>query len=72
MAAVLFQLMQSYEELAMTTNDKEFTAISADELHRACVLDEHGREIPITREMIEKACTSLIDNFRIPGRGSIN
>lgn len=56
----------------MTTNDKEFKAISADELHRACVLDEHGREIPITREMIEKACLSLMDNFHIPRRHSIS
>lgn len=72
MAAVLLQLMQSPEELAMTTNDKEFKAISTDELHRACVLDEQGREIPITRDMIEQACKSLIGNFHIPSGNSIN
>lgn len=60
------------EELAMTTNDKEFKAIAADELYLACVLDENGREIPITREMIENACTSLVDNFRVPRGNSFN
>jgi len=58
------------EAPAMTTNNSEFKAISVDELHLACVLDEEGREIPITREMIELACISLIDNFRIP-RGNL-
>jgi hypothetical protein len=60
------------EELAMTTNDTKFNAISVDELHLACVLDEHGHEIPITREMIEKACGSLIENLRTPRVGSLN
>jgi len=60
------------EELAMTTSDKEFKTISADELHLACVVDENGREIPITREMIENACTSLVDNFRVPRGNSFN
>jgi hypothetical protein len=59
------------EEPAMITSDTEFKAISVDELHLACVLDEDGREIPITREMIENACISLIDNFRIP-RGALS
>lgn len=56
----------------MTTNDVEFKVISVEELHRACVLDEHGREILITPEMIEKACVSLTDNFRVPRCKSVN
>jgi hypothetical protein len=56
----------------MIANEVEFKVISVDELHRACVLDEHGREILITPEMIEKACVSLVDNFRVPRYSAIN
>lgn len=55
----------------MTTNESEFKAM-VDELHLACVVDEEGREIPITREMIEKACTSLTDTFHVARGGSLN
>jgi hypothetical protein len=48
------------EELSMATSNAELQTI-VNELHLACVLDEHGKEVPITREMIERACLSLLE-----------
>lgn len=50
----------------MNSNEFNFKALSMDELHSACIIDECGREIPITHEMIESACGSLADTFRVP------
>ena len=33
--------------------------LNADELHCAFFIDEEGNEIPITREMIDRACEGL-------------
>lgn len=32
------------------------------DFHGAAVIDENGREIPITEEMIQKACEELDDS----------
>lgn len=33
--------------------------LNVDPLHSACVVDENGREIPITRDMIRQSCEQL-------------
>ena len=37
------------------TND----ALNADALHSACLIDENGKEVPITRDMIRHSCQQL-------------
>ncbi len=34
-------------------------ALNCDDLHEACVIDHHGKEIPITQEMISESCEKL-------------
>lgn len=50
----------------MNTEPKSKDLLNADELHSAFFIDEHGNEIPITREMIEQASEeaafTLFDN----------
>ena len=33
--------------------------LNADTMHTACVIDDEGNEIPITREMIDASCQLL-------------
>lgn len=33
--------------------------LNADELHCAFLIDEHGNEVPITRDMIDSSCNGL-------------
>ena len=39
----------------MTNQD----VLNADDMHSACLVDENGKEIPITRQMIENSCQQL-------------
>ncbi len=43
----------------MTANNKANNSKIESDLHRAAIIDEHGREIPITRKMIDIACENL-------------
>lgn len=51
-------------------NNKQITEKSADVIqfrarnfHGAAIIDEHGKEIPITEKMINEAIESLIDHL---------
>ena len=39
---------------------------SASHFHGAAIIDEHGREIPITEDMIQRACEHLEDQWQYP------
>lgn len=43
----------------MNPSKQTTDALNADELHSASVIDEHGREVAITRDMIEQSIEEL-------------
>lgn len=43
----------------MNTSKQTTDVLNADELHRASIIDEHGREVAITRDMIEQSIEEL-------------
>lgn len=52
----------------MQANDNLMFAMSAgNPFQGAALLDEQGREIPITEEMIVKACDELLKHWQFPG-----
>jgi hypothetical protein len=44
---------------ALPAYDTKVTAISSEYLHSAAMIDANGNEIPITEEMILKACDRI-------------
>lgn len=46
----------------MNQSKQTTDALNADELHRANIIDEHGQEIAITRDMIEQSIEELISD----------
>lgn len=59
----------------MQANDNLFNALPANTLQGnpfqgAALLDEHGREIPITEEMIVQACDELLKLWQFPGQAA--
>jgi len=56
----------SNEELVMSSIDLGTKTFTDETLHSACFIDESGREVPITPEMIDSACRFLADTFRVP------
>lgn len=55
----------------MQANENILSASSAgNPFHGAALLDEQGREIPITEEMIVKACDELLKHWQFPGQGA--
>ncbi len=51
----------------MQTNENLMSASSAgNPFHGAALLDENGRETPITEEMIVQACNDLLKLWQFP------
>lgn len=50
----------------MSSIDPDSKTFSDEALHTACFIDDSGREVPITPEMIDSACLFLADAFRVP------
>ncbi|MDP1540301.1 MAG: hypothetical protein U0998_09530 [Moraxellaceae bacterium] len=50
-----------------TTQSNDGTAM-VNPFHFAILLDEQGREIAITEEMIQKACAELAERCQFPSR----
>lgn len=46
----------------MNSSKQTSDALNADELHLANVIDEHGQEVAITRDMIEQSLEELVIN----------
>lgn len=40
------------------------------EFNGAALIDEHGREIPITEAMVQQACKTLANSWNYPGTAS--
>ncbi|MDO9620618.1 MAG: hypothetical protein Q7I91_01795 [Moraxellaceae bacterium] len=51
----------------VTTQSNDGTAM-VNPFHFAILLDEQGREIAITEEMIQKACADLAERCQFPSR----
>ncbi len=52
----------------MQTNENLMSVLSAgNPFHGAALLDENGRETPITEEMIVQACDELLKHWQFPG-----
>lgn len=48
-------------ELVNTTQrHRQKDALNADYLHSAFIIDEHGNEVRITRDMITESCKQLV------------
>ncbi|EKF75150.1 hypothetical protein A11A3_05639 [Alcanivorax hongdengensis A-11-3] len=45
---------------------------SRPDFNGAAVIDEHGREIPITEAMIQRACERLEKSWQYPGARASN
>lgn len=47
--------IESNENKAQMPQD----TLNCDKLHQACIIDKSGKEVPITRAMIDKSCELL-------------
>ncbi len=59
----------------MQANDNLFSALhssfeGSNPFQGAALLDEQGREIPITEEMIVRACDELLKQWQFPGQAA--
>jgi len=55
----------------MQTNENLMSASSAgNPFHGAALLDENGRETPITEEMIMRACDDLMERWHFPQKAA--
>lgn len=50
----------------MQAKENMVSVISGNPFHTAALLDEQGREIPITEEMIMQACDELMKLWQFP------
>lgn len=49
---------------SMSATDAQL--LSDRDFHGAAIIDEHGKEVPITEEMIQKACDDLGNSWLFP------
>ena len=50
----------------MQANENKVSVTSGNPFHAAALLDDQGREIPITEEMIMHACDELMKLWQFP------